>query len=131
VTRNGFGTTESFSAHLSHKGRILDAGCGNGRVTALLRKLTNTSKTQIVGIDFVSADVAAENLASEQNIEIRQKDLLGDLTDLGVFDFIYCQEVLHHTADPRRAFLNLSKQLSSNGEMAIYVYKTKAPVREF
>jgi SAM-dependent methyltransferase len=59
------------------------------------------------------------------------KDLLGSLSDLGKFDFIYCQEVLHHTADPERAFGNLCTLLEPGGDIAIYVYKRKAPVREF
>jgi SAM-dependent methyltransferase len=64
-------------------------------------------------------------------IEVFEKDLLGDLTNLGEFDFIYCQEVLHHTSNPKMAFLNLCDRLSSEGEIAIYVYKLKAPIREF
>ena len=35
LTRNGFGSGEGLAAYLSNKRRILDAGCGNGRVTAL------------------------------------------------------------------------------------------------
>lgn len=64
-------------------------------------------------------------------MRIEAGDLLGDLEGLGLFDFIYCQEVLHHTADPAKAFDNLASRLAPGGEIAIYVYKHKAPVREF
>ena len=50
---------------------------------------------------------------------------------IGHFDFIYCQEVLHHTADPKRAFHNVSSLLSAAGEYRTDVYKQKAPIREF
>ena len=60
-----------------------------------------------------------------------EKDITSDLSDLGKFDFIYCQEVLHHLKDPYKGFNNLCKLLDNNGEIAIYVYKKKAPVREF
>ncbi|HWB07054.1 MAG TPA: class I SAM-dependent methyltransferase [Verrucomicrobiales bacterium] len=128
--RNGFHNFAAFKSHLAGKTRVLDAGCGNGRVTALLRAAA-PPETTVVGIDLVAADVARENLSGESNMEFHAKDLLGDLGDLSTFDFIYCQEVLHHTADPRAAFLNLAGIVRKGGEIAIYVYKLKAPVREF
>lgn len=130
MTRNGFAGGDEFRAHLAGRGRILDAGCGNGRVTALLRKYA-PKDAEIVGIDRSSATVAAKNLQEMEKVRVFEKDLLGDLSDLGKFDFIYCQEVLHHTDDPKRSFLNLTSLLEPGGEIAIYVYKVKAPVREF
>ena len=130
LTRNGFLNSTELSSYLSTKQRILDAGCGNGRVTALLAAHAEPH-VEIVGIDLTAAEVADENLSAYPNITTQQKDLLGDLTDLGKFDFIYCQEVLHHTLDPKRAFLNLCGQLDKKGEIAVYLYKKKAPVREF
>jgi SAM-dependent methyltransferase len=131
LTRNGFLSTEQLKDYLEKKKRILDAGCGNGRVTALLRKYSNELTTEVVGIDLVAADIAKQNLRDSKNVNFAAKDLLGNLSDLGKFDFIYCQEVLHHTSDPERAFSNLVSLLGENGEIAIYVYKKKAPVREF
>jgi SAM-dependent methyltransferase len=131
--RNGFNSPEQFKAFLRDKRRLLDAGCGNGRVTALLRRYALRT-TEIVGIDLVSSEIARENLEAHHlsyNVSFLERDLLGDLTDLGKFDFIYCQEVLHHTSDPELAFKNLCKLLSFGGEIAIYVYKKKAPVREY
>jgi len=131
LRRNGFASPAALQTYLADKRRILDAGCGNGRVTALLRHHSDPVTTAIVGIDLVAAEVAARNLADAVNVSFQQKDLLGDLRDLGHFDLIYCQEVLHHTADPAGAFANLCTLLTPGGEIAIYVYKQKAPVREF
>lgn len=130
LARNGFQDDEELRAYLARRDRILDAGCGNGRVTALLASLA-PPEAQIVGADLVAADVARENLAGLSNVELHDADLLGDLSHLGEFDFIYCQEVLHHTGDPARAFGNLSRRLAPGGELAIYVYRRKAPAREF
>lgn len=130
LNRNGFASDAELKSHLFGKRRILDAGCGNGRVTALLRECTQP-QTAVVGIDLVAAAVAARNLAEYKNLEVREGDLLGDLSALGRFDFIYCQEVLHHTADPARAFRNLCDLLELRGEIAVYVYKKKAPAREY
>lgn len=130
LERNGFASLSDFSAHLGGSKRILDAGCGNGRVTALLRTLA-PEQAEVVGIDLVAADVARENFKDVPRTHFETRDLIGDLSGLGQFDFIYCQEVLHHTADPARGFRNLRELLAPGGELAIYVYKQKAPVREF
>ena len=128
--RNGFASLAELRTYLRGKRRILDAGCGNGRVTALLRECAPPDAA-VVGIDLVAADVAQRNLVRYSNLEVRQADLLGDLSALGRFDFIYCQEVLHHTRDPQQAFRNLCALLAPQGEIAIYVYKQKAAAREF
>jgi len=128
--RNGFDGGDELAAFLAGKRRILDAGCGNGRVTALLRRHA-PSDTEIVAVDLTAADVARENLDGAELITVHEADLLGDLSALGDFDFIYCQEVLHHTGDPEGALRNLATRLAPNGEIAIYVYRRKAPIREF
>lgn len=130
LNRNGLSCAYEFERWLSPRSRILDAGCGNGRVTALLKKYAQPS-SDIIAIDLTSAEIARENLANLNRISVYKKDLLEDLSDLGYFDLIYCQEVLHHTSDPQAAFNNLCRQLTKNGEIAIYVYKQKAPIREY
>ncbi len=130
LTRNGLSTTVDLREWLLGRERILDAGCGNGRVTALLR-LHAAIETQVMGIDLTASHIAAENLTGAQNVQFEKRDLLEDLSGLGKFDLIYCQEVLHHTADPAGAFFNLTSCLADDGEIAIYVYKIKAPIREY
>jgi 2-polyprenyl-3-methyl-5-hydroxy-6-metoxy-1,4-benzoquinol methylase len=132
LNRNGFKDSNDLKKFLNDKKKILDAGCGNGRVTALLR-MNAPENSKVHGIDLVSSEVAKNNFKkySFDSIEVTKKNLLDDLTDLGKFDFIYCQEVLHHTENPHKAFLNLCDLLDDNGEIAIYVYKQKAPIREF
>ena len=131
LTRNGWNTLNGLKDFLDNKKTILDAGCGNGRVTALL-SMNAPLDSKITGIDLTAADVAAENLHGIKNTSFYTKDLMVDNSDLGKFDFIYCQEVLHHTNNPFQSFSNLVKyNLSKKGTIAIYVYKKKAAVREF
>jgi SAM-dependent methyltransferase len=131
MRRNGWRGLSDLQSRLSTKSRILDAGCGNGRVTALLT-LSAPDSAEIVGADLVSHEIALQNLKEYSNVHIVQHDLLSSPKNLGLFDFVYCQEVLHHTANPKGAFLNLASTLrDSASEIAIYVYKKKAPVREY
>lgn len=131
LTLNGWNTLNGLKDFLNNKKTILDAGCGNGRVTALL-SMNAPLDSKITGIDLTAADVAAENLHGIKNTSFYTKDLMADNSDLGKFDFIYCQEVLHHTNNPFQSFSNLVKyNLSKKGTIAIYVYKKKAPIREF
>ncbi len=130
LRRNGFTDKSALQGYLKCKQRILDAGCGNGRVTALLRE-NSPDDSKIVAIDVSSSLVAKRNLSGYKNIRVYKRNILGHLKGLGQFDFIYCQEVLHHVSVPLDAFLNLSSLLAPHGEIAIYVYRIKAPIREF
>lgn len=131
INRNGFSTLEEFATYLDQFDFLLDAGCGNGRILGLLNDILDDEK-KLMGIDFASADIARSNLA-DRNIEVLEADLmdLSTLENLGRPDFIYCQEVLHHTAKPSESFANLCAVLAPGGELAVYVYKEKAPIREF
>lgn len=128
--RNGFADGDALRAHLAARTRILDAGCGNGRVTALLAAHAPPG-AEVVGADINATDIARANLGDVDGVAIEQADLLGDLSHLGTFDFVYCQEVLHHTGDAARGFANVAGRLRDGGELAIYVYREKAPGREF
>lgn len=126
LNRNGWENYEALSKFLKSHSNILDAGCGNGRVTALFAELAPDNK--ITGFD-VNPKVAQTNLAANSNITIEFHDLMK--LSGKKFDFIYSQEVLHHVADPVLAFNHLVDSLNVNGTIAIYVYKKKAPIREY
>ncbi|NBU05575.1 MAG: hypothetical protein EBT39_04420, partial [Sphingobacteriia bacterium] len=66
LTRNGWNTLNGLKDFLNNKKTILDAGCGNGRVTALL-SMNAPLDSKITGIDLTAADVAAENLHGIKN----------------------------------------------------------------
>ena len=131
LTRNGFQTLGQLADHLSGFSVILDAGCGNGRILKLFSELVDSSHN-LHGFDYATAEVAKANLgkAAKSVVEADLLDL-SSLKNLEAPDFIYCQEVLHHTSDPALAFQNLVKILNPTGEIAIYVYKEKAPIREY
>jgi hypothetical protein len=49
----------------------------------------------------------------------------------GAFDFILSEGVLHHTQDTRAGFLTLAALLGPSGQIGFYVYRKKAPLREY
>ena len=81
LNRNGFETLIDLQDYLSPKRRILDAGCGNGRVTALLSSVA-AEGAEVMGIDLNADKVAAVNLKEADNVVVQNADLLGDLSGI-------------------------------------------------
>lgn len=129
LRRNGFADRAAATLALSKCARILDAGCGNGRVTALLASLAPNAS--ILGIDQADLGPARGNARGGPNVAFKNANIREPLASLGQFDFIYCQEVLHHTGDALGAFRNLVAILAPGGKIAIYAYRKKAPAREY
>jgi arsenite methyltransferase len=47
------------------------------------------------------------------------------------FDFIGCDQVIHHTPSARASLHELVSHLAAGGHIAFYVYRKKGPIREF
>jgi ubiquinone/menaquinone biosynthesis C-methylase UbiE len=129
LQRYGFGTIENLRAFLANKRTVLDAGTGLGRDALLYGE---NCPGQVYALDLsTSIDDAYQHVGHMPNVHLIQ----GDLTQLpfreGTFDFIACDQVIHHTPDAPAAFQHLAAHLAPGGEIAIYVYKKKGPIREF
>jgi SAM-dependent methyltransferase len=125
LDRFGFADEDALRLFLKDKERILDAGCGIGNLTALIARLA--PHAEVWGVDLSTSVHAVPRAA---NIRLVQ----GDITHLpikGVFDLIVSDGVLHHTPDTRDAMEQVAKHLAPDGDFLFYVYKVKAPVREF
>jgi ubiquinone/menaquinone biosynthesis C-methylase UbiE len=103
---------------------ILEAGCGTGNVAIAIAQLF--PETRVVGIDVTeeSLRIAKESAAKLglKNIEFRYSNLLEYDAELGTFDFIHCQGVIHHLSDPRQGLENLYKYLNPGRHAYIWVY---------
>jgi arsenite methyltransferase len=123
--RFGFDGGDELRKFLSTKKRILDAGCGLGNLTVLFARLA--PHAEVWGVDL---SPAVHTVQRAENIRLVQ----GDITQLpveGDFDLIVSDGVLHHTADTKHAMMALTKHLAADGDLLFYIYKVKAPVREF
>jgi SAM-dependent methyltransferase len=128
LSRYQFGTTEALRAFLRTKRRVLDAGTGNGRDTRLYADL---DAEEVFGIDISAAiDSAYQHLHRYPNVHLIQADLTRLPFPTGFFDFIACDQVLHHTTDTQQSFHRLVSRLAPGGDLSVYVYRKKAPLRE-
>jgi ubiquinone/menaquinone biosynthesis C-methylase UbiE/uncharacterized protein YbaR (Trm112 family) len=129
LERYGFKTLNRLREFLETKQRILDAGTGLGRDAELFAH--NTSGT-VYAVDASSSVFGVYgDLASHENLNIVQADLTRLPFRQHFFDFISCDQVLHHTPNTRKSLSALLRNLMPGGYIAFYVYKKKAPIREF
>ena len=129
LQRYGWSNLEDLTRFLYSKQFILEAGTGVGRDTKLYSENT---KGQVFGIDITrSIDVAYRNLKHLPNAHLIQADLTALPFSRGLFDFIASDQVIHHTPNTEESFKYLVSLLRPGGQIAVYVYKKKGPIREF
>jgi SAM-dependent methyltransferase/uncharacterized protein YbaR (Trm112 family) len=130
LKKYGWENTKGFKGSLRNRKRILDAGTGLGREAMDFCEACRDG--EVFGVDLSEAvDAAYLNTRKYSNIHIIQADLMRLPFKKGTFDFIFCEGVLHHTPDTKKAFQALLNFLAPRGEIATYVYKKKGPIREF
>jgi ubiquinone/menaquinone biosynthesis C-methylase UbiE len=85
-----------------HATRVLDLGCGNGHLLALL--LAHCHQATGVGLDFspTMLSEAAHRFESDPRVELVMHDLNSHLPDLGRFSVIASSFAIHHCADDRK-----------------------------
>ena len=98
---------------------VLDAGCGMGRFSLTAHRF---GARFVIGLDLSDAvEAAFENTRHLPNVLILQGDILRlPLTRTIEYAFSIC--VLHHTADPRAAFLSLASRVVPGGSVSAWVY---------
>ena len=108
---------------------LLDAGCGNGTLSARLA----LEGINVVAMDFSDGVVRAYQY---QHFESRIKEeaatrlnyLQGDLQHPpfpdNQFDLIYSDGVLHHTPDTRRTFLAVATKVKLGGRFFVWLYRS-------
>jgi SAM-dependent methyltransferase len=126
--RFGFAGESALKEFLADKHRIIDAGTGPGLCAARCARL---SDAHVVGMDLSDSVTAARRRHGElDNLDYVQGDILNPPFAPETFDFVVADQVLHHTPDCVRAFRTMAELVAPGGEIAAYVYRKKALLRE-
>lgn len=128
----GLGSVAAWCRHFAGK-RILDLGCGAGMASYFwLASPDWDGSGTWVGVDISQAiDVARQHLQHVHNTGFVQADALQLPFPDASFDAILSEGVLHHTPSTQRAIESGARVLATRGEFHFYVYRRKAPAREF
>lgn len=86
--------------------RVLDLGCGDGRLIAVALE-ARPHLHEAVGLDNSPPmlDLARERFAGEQRVTIREHDLHEAVPDLGPFDVVVSGFAIHHLSHDRKRAL--------------------------
>ena len=122
--------TSKFKNFIGYKKNVLEVGCGTGQLSLYFAIGTNNN---VLGLDpTIDSLVIAQNFAKKNNIdniEFINADIFDDVLNDEVFDFIWCNGVLHHTKNPYAAFEIIIKSLKKNGYVLIGLYNKIGRIR--
>lgn len=110
---------DTFTSHgkifdqVSHGSRVLEIGCGSGRLSNLL-SIRKQCKVYCVDKDPVISFLAKGKCIEILNTDIEKSELP---YDNGFFDHIILVNVLEHMIDPKQVLINLKRYLSENGSI--------------
>jgi len=128
LQRFGWETIDELKQFLGTKMRILDAGCGLGRDVRMYALATVGT---VFGVDISdSVFTTQEKLGNLGNVHIIKADMTRLPFPDDYFDFIACDQALHHTPNTRIGFMELVRHVKPGGHLAVYVYKQKGKARE-
>ena len=98
---------------------VLEGGCGKGRHTKLAAEW---GAKEIVGIDLGAGVESAFALTRNlPNAHIVQCDIF-KLPLKKAFDYAFSVGVLHHTPDPKKAFISLAGKVKKGGSISAWIY---------
>lgn len=103
--------------------RCLDAGCGGGRGSILMAE---AGAREVVGIDLSERNVESSRARAERrglaNCTFQRASLLEIPFEDETFDIVWCNGVLHHTADPDKGLREITRVLKVGGSLWLYLY---------
>ena len=129
VERFGFGDEDGLRAFLADKRTILEAGTGLGGDAARFARLSDAT---VVGLDLSeSIETAQREFGAAPNLHYIQADLLRP--PLRRSASTSCRPTRSSTTrqTPRRRCARSPACSKPGGVLAFYVYKRKAPLREY
>ncbi len=103
---------------------LLDAGCGTGHGIIQIRHQAPGAEVHAFDFSTKSLELARQRVEAMggEPVTFHEMDIL-ELTSLpGQFDAIFCSGVVHHTANPIRALIQLKSKLKPDGVLYLMLY---------
>lgn len=85
--------------------RVLDLGCGDGRMMAVVKLARPGSEGVALDFSPTMLDAARARFAADPSVSIIQHDMSRPLPDLGSFDIAVSSFAIHHLVDERKRSL--------------------------
>jgi FkbM family methyltransferase len=99
--------------------RVLDAGCGGGRLTTVAAQHAE----HVIALDIgAHVERAQARCAPLGNVDVVQGSVLDPPLKRQTIDFAFSVGVLHHTPDPSGGCEALAELVTDGGAMAVWVY---------
>jgi ubiquinone/menaquinone biosynthesis C-methylase UbiE len=121
---------KSFKKEIGYEKNVLEVGAGTCQLSLYFSIGTNNN---IFALDGAFNSLAlGRKFADENNINnvyFINADLFDDIFPDQVFDFIWCNGVLHHTNNPYNGFANSVKKLKKNGIVLVGLYNRFGRIR--
>jgi tRNA (cmo5U34)-methyltransferase len=98
--------------------RLLDLGCGDGRLTALVLSCRPSIEDSVaVDCSLPMLELARERFETEPRVEVKAWDLNESIRPLGRFDLVVSGFAIHHLSDTRKQglFREVVGQLEVDG----------------
>ncbi|MEK7203814.1 MAG: class I SAM-dependent methyltransferase [Patescibacteria group bacterium] len=130
LQRYGYFTFAGLQKFLSDKNSILEAGCGLARDSKMFAELNPRAKILAMDQSPSAIKVASETLRPFKNCSVIRDDIT-NFKYSGTFDFISCDQALHHTPNPAQTLRHLYRYLSPNGVINFSVCRKKNEYRDF
>jgi ubiquinone/menaquinone biosynthesis C-methylase UbiE len=125
----GFGTEAELARFVGGRKVILDAGCGLGYKAAWFARMNR--QALVVAMDYSDAIfLARRRYRGEPNMIFVKGDIAATPFVDAAFDFISCDQVLHHTESPPRTLAEFHRISAAQAVLNTYVYSKKGLPRE-
>lgn len=131
LRRYRYKTLSNLKKFLKNKQNILEAGCGVARDSKLFAKLNPNAKIYGCDQSLNAIKRAKKDLRKYKNVEIFHQDITKKIKINKKFDFISCDQVLHHTPYPGKTLKNLFSSLKKNGYLNFFVCRKKNDYRDY
>lgn len=119
------------TANLREGMRVIEPGCGTGRLTSILVDLVGP--TGFVFASDISAkmiEAAHRRIGSRENVSIRQIAIEGYQFDPKSFDAVICHNVFPHFDDKPAAVNHVAGALKKSGKFIVFHFMNSAGIND-